>query len=105
MATLSSKRPLSIDELTDLLALESLNVGGPSDLKHHLRMIEKHCMDGNDCYTSNDLEGAFIAYARAATLLLERVPSHRDYTDRLTPEQRQLNTEVSFKASFPDRGH
>ncbi|KAJ7250347.1 hypothetical protein C8J57DRAFT_996459, partial [Mycena rebaudengoi] len=33
-------------------------------------------------------ERAFVAFARAATLILDTIPGHRDYTGVLTAEQR-----------------
>lgn len=42
-----------------------------------------------------DLENAFVEYAKAATLILDRMPTHREYMTRLNPQQRDSLTAVS----------
>ncbi|KAJ7104709.1 hypothetical protein C8R44DRAFT_887156 [Mycena epipterygia] len=68
------------------------------DLKHCIRRAETHRKDGKALGSGTtgvgtgdigtDLELAFIEYARAATLVVEKIPSHRDYTSVLSAEQR-----------------
>lgn len=42
-----------------------------------------------------DMEEAFVEYARAATLIRETIPGHRDYATVLNVEQRAILAEVS----------
>lgn len=79
-------RPRSIAEL----ATEA-NEGlwDPSKpLKHWLRTAEKARKSGNSYVEAGDYELAFIEYARAATLVLEKLPTHREYQILLTSAQR-----------------
>ncbi|KAJ7450954.1 hypothetical protein B0H11DRAFT_1635869, partial [Mycena galericulata] len=41
-----------------------------------------------------DLERAFVEYARAATLIVEKIPGHLDYVGTLSEEQRANLTVV-----------
>jgi len=59
------------------------------DFKHYLRMAEKYRKEGKECAKKGDLEGAFVQLARAATLVLEKLPMHRDYNGILNANQRQ----------------
>lgn len=79
-------RPSSIHELAE----EALdNPWDPSkELKAHLRQAEKTRLAGKDFKASGDLESAFVEFARAATLVLEKLPQHRDYNTLLNKQQR-----------------
>ena len=57
-------------------------------LKHWLRTAEKARKNGNAHVEAGDYELAFIEYARAATLVLEKLPTHREYQTLLTATQR-----------------
>ena len=87
MASPSSPyRPHTINELAKM-ALDNI-YDEKKDLEHYLRMAEKYRKDGMQFVADGDLENAFMAYARAATLVLERLPYHREYQTLLTPTQR-----------------
>ena len=81
------KRPASIAELTER-ALDNL-WDENKDLKHYLRVAEKCRHDGKEFVRTGDLENAFIQFTRATTLVLEKLPQHRDYYSLLKPPQRQ----------------
>ncbi|KAJ7088887.1 hypothetical protein B0H15DRAFT_758000, partial [Mycena belliarum] len=87
-------RPATISELaavaqSDPDASPSSNL----ELKHYLRRAETHRRAGQAL--ASDLERAFIEYAQAATLIVEKIPSHRDFASGLTAEQRSNLTAVS----------
>ncbi|KAF8965809.1 hypothetical protein BDZ97DRAFT_757742 [Flammula alnicola] len=82
-----AKRPSSIAELADR-AMEDL-WDDSKDFKHYLRVAEKYRKEGKECARRGDLEGAFVELARAATLVLEKLPMHRDYNVKLNANQRQ----------------
>ena len=81
-----SKRPASIAELAER-ALDNL-WDENKDLKHYLRVAEKYRREGKEFVRTGDLENAFVQFARAATLVLEKLPLHRDYYTVLKPAQR-----------------
>ncbi|KAJ7504776.1 hypothetical protein B0H11DRAFT_1709424, partial [Mycena galericulata] len=100
-------RPATISELaaaaqTDPDIAPSSNL----DLKHYIRRAETHRKDGKALGSGTsgvgtgdigtDLELAFIEYARAATLIVEKIPSHRDFTSVLSAEQRANLTAVGM---------
>jgi len=82
-----AKRPSSIAELAEMAMLNLWD--DSKDFKHYLRMAEKYRKEGKECAKKGDLEGAFVQLARAATLVLEKLPVHRDYNGILTANQRQ----------------
>ncbi|KAJ7483569.1 hypothetical protein FB451DRAFT_1029190 [Mycena latifolia] len=93
-------RPATISELaavaqSDPDASPSSNL----DLKHYLRRAESHRKTGTAL--ASDLERAFIEYAQAATLIVEKIPAHREFATGLTAEQKSNLTAVSPK-SFSD---
>ncbi|KAG6823969.1 hypothetical protein H0H93_002744, partial [Arthromyces matolae] len=84
-------------------ALDSLWETDPSklrELKHYVRMAEKLRKGAHECVDREDWEGAFIQYARAATLVMERIPEHPDYINGkvLNPEQRKNLSLVSLES-------
>ncbi|KAJ8496895.1 hypothetical protein ONZ45_g12270 [Pleurotus djamor] len=83
----SSRRPASIAELAERALDNPWEEGKP--LKYYLRVAEKCRRDGKEFMQKGDLEDAFVQFARAATLVLEKIPSHREYHDVLTPAHRQ----------------
>lgn len=82
----SSQRPASIAELAER-AREGV-WDDSRDLKHWLRIAEKYRNEGKRLLEQNDIEGAFVILAKAATLVLEKMPTHRDYQTMLTAAQR-----------------
>ena len=85
-ATAPSQRvPASLEELSKRARVDW---DASLDFKHWLKVAEKtrHAGQAYDQY--GDLESAFVEYARAATLILEKIPLHRDYMTRLDDVQR-----------------
>lgn len=92
-AAFDQNRPLSITELA-IIAQE--NLWDPSKgLKHWLRTAEKARRTGDVLSEDGDYERAFVELARAATIVLEKLPMHRDYTVLLNAEQRNNLAMVS----------
>jgi hypothetical protein len=80
-------RPATIAELAER-ALNDL--WDPArDLKYWLRLAQKHRNEGKDLADHGKYEEAFVLFARSATIVLEKLPTHRDYNTLLTPQQRQ----------------
>ncbi|KAJ7924175.1 hypothetical protein B0H13DRAFT_1446988, partial [Mycena leptocephala] len=101
-------RPATIAELA--AAASTSSNSSNADLKNLLRTAETHrrtssvymarTTGGNGGTDTTvdvglDLERAFIEYARAATLIVETVPAHRDYSTSLNAVQRANLTAVS----------
>ena len=86
-------RPASIQELARRAEFE----WDPSkDFKFWLKVAEKarHQAQAHDAH--GDLENAFVEYARAATLILDKIPTHKDYHVRLDQIQRDTLISVSI---------
>ncbi|THH09006.1 hypothetical protein EW145_g2317 [Phellinidium pouzarii] len=82
----SSRPPASIQQLAQLAEVP----WDPSnDFKYWLKVAEKARHRGQDYDLRNDLENAFVEYAKAATLILDKIPTHRDYQTRLDSTQRE----------------
>ena len=81
-----AKRPSSITELAEQALVNLWDE--TKDFKYYLRVAEKYRKDGKEFARKGDLEGAFIQLARAATLVLEKLPNHRDYNEMLNSNQR-----------------
>lgn len=64
--------------------------------KTWLRIAESARRDAQSYQEEGDLESAFIETARAATIVLEKIPSHPDYRILLTPVQRHNMGLVSY---------
>ncbi|KAJ7359496.1 hypothetical protein DFH08DRAFT_686171 [Mycena albidolilacea] len=104
-------RPATISELAAAAAETAAPPG--RDLKYYIRVAESHRRTGaaymgrassnaNSASGSSggaggggpeavglDMERAFIEYARAATLIVETIPTHRDYQAGLSAEQKR----------------
>ncbi|KAJ6521074.1 hypothetical protein DFH09DRAFT_939324 [Mycena vulgaris] len=80
-------RPATISELA---AVAQSGPDAPAsnnlDLKHYLRRADR-------CWT--DMERAFVEYATAATLIVEKIPGRRDYGSGLTAKQKANLTALS----------
>lgn len=87
-----SHRPHSIAELADLAKLT--NWDGSIGLKHWLRTAEKARKNGEDLADKREYEHAFIELAKAATIVLEKIPTHNQYHDVLNSEQRSNLSKV-----------
>ncbi|KAL5514611.1 hypothetical protein ACEPAG_1927 [Sanghuangporus baumii] len=80
------RRPASIQELAQRAEIKW---DASRDFKYWLKVAEKARHLGQDYDLHGDLEKAFVEYARAATLILDKIPTHRDYHTRLTQIQRE----------------
>jgi USP8 dimerisation domain len=79
-------RPYSIAELAEC-AKQSL--GDESrPFKAWLRVAESARRDAKSLYEQGDFESAFVEYAKAATIVLEKIPGHPDYRVLLSSTQR-----------------
>lgn len=82
----SPRRPYCIAELADRA---THNLWDPSKgLKQWLKAADGFRKAGRACYDAGDLEAAFVEYAKAATIILEKLPSHKEYVTLLTATQR-----------------
>ena len=82
-----STKPATITALVER-ALENI-WDERKELKHFLRIAERSRKDGKEFVKQGDLENAFVSFARAATLVVEKLPTHRDYSKFLDESQRQ----------------
>ncbi|KAI0705401.1 hypothetical protein C8Q76DRAFT_750732 [Earliella scabrosa] len=79
-------RPATIAELA---AQAQENLWDPSKgLKHWLRTAEKSRRNAEALVQEGNFEGAFVEYAKAATIVLEKLPTHREYQTLLNADQR-----------------
>jgi len=81
-----SRRPASISELAQRARDDLWDER--RELKFYLRSAERHRKAGKEYVRGGDLEAAFVEFAKAATLVLEKLPTHKDYLTVLTVEQR-----------------
>ena len=91
----SSKRPPSIPELAERAEIAW---DASKDFKFWLKTAERARHLGQRYDSAADYENAFVEYARAATLILDKIPTHRDYHTRLDAAQRE--TLISVRCSF-----
>lgn len=80
-----SRRPATISELAERANIPWDESKG---FKYHLKSAEKYRREGKEYARSGDMENAFVELAKAATLVLERLPEHPDYIAKLNPNQR-----------------
>ena len=79
-------RPATIAELA---AQAQENLWDPSKgLKPWLRTAEKSRRTAEALLQAKDYEGAFVEFAKAATIVLEKLPTHREYQTLLNTDQR-----------------
>ncbi|VDC05233.1 unnamed protein product [Peniophora sp. CBMAI 1063] len=78
--------PRTIAELAE--AAKSGTDDDSLPLKQYLRNAENARKAGRRLYDEDDLENAFIQLARAATIVLEKLPAHKDYRTLLNSTQR-----------------
>lgn len=57
-------------------------------LRGLLRAADRHWQEGKEYLEKGDLDNAYISLARAAPLVLEKLPSHPDYKTMLSDTQR-----------------
>jgi STAM-binding protein len=82
----AASRPHSIAELTEM-AKDSLGEDN-FPFKTWLRIAENARRDAKGHQEQGDFESAFVDYAKAATIALEKIPVHPDYKVLLNPAQR-----------------
>lgn len=94
-------RPHSIEELAKR-AQQSLGGGTGSIIpfKSWLRIAEKARQDAESFQGLGDFESAFVEYAKAATIVHEKIPGHPDYMVLLTTTQRHNMSLVSYLIDF-----
>jgi STAM-binding protein len=80
------RRPASIAELAQRAKDDAYDER--REIKQHLRDAEKYRRTAKELVKAGDLETAFVEFAKAATLVLEKLPTHRDYLTTLNKEQR-----------------
>jgi hypothetical protein len=91
---LEASRPHSIAELAET-AKQSLGEDA-RPFKTWLRIAETARRDAKSFQEQGDLEASFIEFARAATIVLEKIPSHPDYRVLLSQTQRHNMGLVSY---------
>lgn len=82
----ASSRPQTIAELAER-AKQSLG-GDVRPLKAWLRIAENARRSAKNFDEQGDLDSAFVHYAKAATIVLEKIPGHPDYRVLLSTTQR-----------------
>lgn len=87
-------RPATIAELADKSREDPWDA--TKHLKHWLRIAELARKSGKQYAENGDYERSFIQLARAATIILDRMPSHKDYNTLLTTTQRNNLVLVSL---------
>jgi hypothetical protein len=85
-----SRRPLTMEEL-DARARDDL-WDGKEALGHYLTIASRFRNDGNDLQAQGDYESAYVHFAKAATLVLEKMPLHREYMNLPVEKRRNLDT-------------
>ena len=94
-------RPYSVTELAER-AKQSLDssIGPIKPFNVWLRIAENAYRDAKSLHELGDLELAFVEYAKAATILLQKIPSHPDYWVLLGRTQRHNMGVVSYLCSL-----
>ncbi|KAF8980190.1 hypothetical protein BDQ17DRAFT_1263985 [Cyathus striatus] len=102
MATLAPHPPSSI---ADLLAHTVDGLWDDTkELKHFLCLAETYCHKGKEYYDKGNLENAFVYFAKAATLVLDKISTHRDYDVKLKPVHKNNLDLVHFFTTFLEGG-
>ena len=65
---------------------------GKESLGHYLAIASRFRKHGNDLQTQGDHENAYVQFAKAAALVLEKMPFHREYKEISAEKQRILAT-------------
>lgn len=92
-------QPATIAELADK-ANADLDDHPAQGLKNWLRTAEKARKTGQYYKERGDLELAFVEFAKAATIVLDRIPRHPEYPTLLNGEQRHNlgNVRLRFRS-------
>jgi hypothetical protein len=92
-----TSRPLAYSELIERTEHQWQSLKDDSrPLKSWLRLAESICRDAKSFDKRADLESAFVEYARAATILLEKIPEHPDYRVLLSTKRYVMGLVSSF---------
>ena len=98
-----NRRPATISELAERANIPWDDNKG---FKYHLKLAERYRREGKEYARSGDMENAFVELAKAATLVLERLPEHPDYNTKLNPNQRHnLGLVCPFIKTFFEKDH
>ncbi|KAF5390077.1 hypothetical protein D9757_003757 [Collybiopsis confluens] len=95
-------KPLMISELAS--RAQQTNWDETGSFKYYLRLAEKYRKDAKEYVTKGNLEEAFVAFARSASIVLEKLPSHRDYHTALNPVQKN-NLSLNGQEILDNLGH
>jgi hypothetical protein len=87
-------QPHSIGELAE--RAKQILGEGPRPFKTWLRIAESARRNAKSFHEQGDLESAFVEYAKAATIVLEKIPAHPDYRVLLSQTQRHNMGLVSY---------
>ena len=87
-------RPATIAELADKSRQDLWDPN--KHLKHWLRTAELARKSGKQYAENGDYERSFVQLARAASIILEKMPTHKDYHTLLTSGQRNNLVLVSL---------
>ena len=90
--------PASITELAERAKASVWDPDKP--LKHWLRTAEGARAAGKTYTERGDLENAFLELAKAATIVLEKMPTYKDYKVLLSSTQRHNMGQVSVRYVF-----
>jgi len=89
----ANRRPATIAELADRARDTAWDPN--LTLKHWLKSAEKYRNAGYAHIDRKELEQGFVELARAATIVMEKVPTHKDYHTLLNPTLRKNLGSVS----------
>jgi hypothetical protein len=92
-------RPATIAELAEKSCEDLCDPN--KHLKHWLRTAELARKSGGQYAENGDYERSFIQFARAASIFLEKMPTHKDYHTLLTSSQRNNLALVSLYFFLP----
>ena len=81
-------QPATIQQLADQ-AKANLKYTPQNGLKNWLRVAERSRKRGQDYKDEGDFESAFVEFAMAATIVLDQLPVHPEFTSLLNAEQRR----------------
>jgi len=85
--TIPRRRPATIAELADRAQYDPY-WDSSKDVKYWLKAGDSHRRAGKRYVEGNEIESAFVEYAKAATIVLEKLPSHPEYYTMLSAAQR-----------------
>jgi STAM-binding protein len=88
----AGRRPAMISELAEAARKTDWDPNG--SVKYFLRHAERNRREGQTYFEQKDLESSFVSFARAASLILEKIPNHREYKTLLSAAQRENLAQV-----------